>query len=259
MTTINNYDTWLALMQSVNVQQNGQIPPSVFNSWYNECNEWLFKELVKEFQTSQVLSDLLSPFITYTNVRVLDQRGQNFGLAAYPSDYEYFCGATILRPKEENTCFYNKELPIIDGDGKSKKFTDPDFAQMIVHFAGAEVGETPVKMIDTARWPACLMHKTKGPNWDNPKITQFSSGFKVSPKGITSVVLAYFHTPRKSVFGYTISADDIAIYNPGTSVQLEWSVQALPKFIPFLQEKYAAYIGDTNTFSMSAEQAKNRS
>lgn len=256
MTTIDVYQTWLDLLQLVNVQQNGQIPPSVFVSWYNQVNEWLFKKLVTEYQTNQVQSDLLSPFLSVVNARVVDQRGQSWGLVAYPSDYQYYVNATILRPAEENTCFYNKDLPIIDGDGKSKKVTDADFAQMAINFAGSNVEEYQIRLIDSAAWAGCLTHSTKGPSWQKPKMTQFSSGFKVAPKGITSIVLSYFHTPRKAVFGYTIS-NDIVIYDANTSVQLEWSVNALPIFLAELQKKYAAYIGDPNMFSMGVEESKN--
>lgn len=257
MTTINVYDTWLDLLQLVNVQQNGQIPPSVFTSWYNQVNEWLFQKLVKEYQTNQVESDLLSPFLSIVNARIVDQRGQNWGLCSYPSDYQYFVNATVLRQGEEATCFYNKELPLIDGDGKAKKFTDPDFAQMAVNFAGASVEEYQIRLIDSAAWAGCLTHPFKGPTFQKPKITQFSSGFKVAPKGITNIVLSYFHTPRQAVFGYTISAEDIVIYDANASVQLEWSVNALPIFLAELQKKYAAYIGDPAMFSMGVEESKN--
>lgn len=251
MTVINNYDTWLALQQLVNVQQNGQIPPSVFNTWYNEVNKALFKKFAEEYQTNQVMSDLLSPFIKPVNILVSIVTGQNWGLVRYPSDYEYFLSASILRQEEEDTCFCNKEFPIIDGDGKIQKYTDPDFAQMKINFAGANVEERQVNMVDTQRWASCLNHYTKGPTWTNPKITQYQSGFKVSPKGITSIVLYYLKTPKESVFNYTISADDIAIYDPATSLQLEWSAQVLPLFLVELQKKYAAYVGSPEIFQMT--------
>lgn len=257
MTVINNYDTWIALMQLVNVQQNGQIPPSVFNKWYNEVSDWYFKKLAEEYQTAQVQSDLLSPFVKAVNVPVVMQPGYSWGLCNYPSDYEYFLSAQLLRQEVENTCFYNKELPIIDGDGASKKYTDPDFAQMTINFAGANVVERSLQLIDTQRWSSCLNHTTKGPTWDSPKMTQFQGGFRVAPKGISSIVLYYLKTPVQSVFNYTISADDIAIYTPGTSVQLEWSVQVRPVFLAELQKKYAAYVGDSTMYQM-ADNDKNK-
>lgn len=256
MTVINNYQTWLALLQLVNVQQNGQIPPSVFNTWYNEVSDWLFKKLAEDFQLNQVMSDLLSPYLVPVNVIVADQTGQNWGLAAYPADYQYFANAAILRQREEEHCFMREELPIIDGDGKAKKFTDPDIAQMKIQFAGANVEESPVQLIDTGRWNNCLAHRKKKPTWKEPKITQYNAGFKVSPKGINALLLTYLKTPRKSVFNYTISAQDILIYDALTSVQLEWSDQVLPIFLPELQKKYAAYVGDDKLYQMGENDKK---
>ncbi len=251
MTVLNVYDTWLALQQLVNVQQNGQVPPSVFNTWYNEVSFMLHKRFGEEFQLNQVMSDLLSPFIIPVNVLGIAQAGQNWTLFRYPLDYQYFVNASILRQKAEETCFCNKELPIIDGDGKAKKYTDPDFAQMKISYAGANVEERQIHLIDASRWASCLNHTTKGASWDNPKATQFKGGFKVAPKGLTSIVLSYLKTPVQSVFNYTISADDILIYDPITSVQLEWSNQVLPLFLVELQKKYAAYVGSPEMFQMT--------
>lgn len=251
MTVINNYQTWLALQQLVNVQQNGQIPPSVFNTWYNEVSLGLFKKFAEDFSTNQVMNDLLSPFQQRVNIMVANVTGQNWGLVSYPSNYEYFISASILRQMEEDTCFCNESFPIIDGNGKSKKFTDPDFAEMKINFAGANVEERQLNLIDSQRWASCLTHKTKQPTWKDPKMTQFVGGFRVAPKGITSMVLAYLTTPTESVFNYTISTDDIAIYDPATSVQLQWSEQALPFFLVELQKKYAAYVGSPEIFQMT--------
>lgn len=257
MTRINNYDTWLALLQLVNVQQNGQIPPSVFNKWYNEANRQLFMELAKQFQTNQVGADLLSPFLSIKLVPITPQMGQNWGLAAYPADYEYFVNAMVLTQQQEDECFSDSNLPNIDQDGKSKRYTDPDLAKMAQNYAGANIVEQQLQLIDAQRWSACLTHKTKGPTLTNPKMTQFNSGFKVAPKGGVSILLQYFHTPAESVFSGTVSTDDIFIYNPLASTQLEWSSQVLPKFLAILQKKYAAYIGDEKMYQMGENEHRN--
>lgn len=244
MTTIINYNTWIQLCQLVNVQQNGQIPPSVFNGWYNEINKQVFKDLAEDYQLNQVMSDLLSPFVSISLLPAAPQRGQNWQLLAYPADYQYFVSGNILTQQQEDTCFKDGTLPKIDGDGKSKKYTDPDFAQMAVDFAGANIEEGQCQMVDNQRWPSCLTHKTKQPTLRNPKMTQFKDGFKVAPKGVVSVLLYYLHTPRESVFAYTISSDDIAIYNSAGSTQLEWSDQVLPWFLALLVIKYGGYIND---------------
>lgn len=242
MTKINNFDTWIALQQLVNVQQNGQIPPSVFMSWYNDVSDWYMKYLVDKYQTNQVLSDLLSPYIQVVNVLVSQQTSDNWGIAIYPSNYQYFLTAAILRQKEEKKCLIKEEYPIIDSAGKTRKYTDPDLAQMIVNYTTMNVEERQLQLIDTQRWASCLNHITKGPTFDAPKMTQFQGGFRVAPKGINNLLLTYVDTPVRSVLDYTISADDIAIYNDAGSTQLKWSNQVSPVFLAKLVSKYASYI-----------------
>lgn len=250
MTVLNVYDTWLALQQLVNVQQNGQIPPSVFNTWYNEVNKQVFKELAEQFQLNQVMSDLLSPFQSIKLIPVTPQSGQNWGLLSAPSDYQYFTGANILTQKQEDECFSNSNLSIIDNGGYSQKYTDPDFAKMAQVYAGANIEEGQCQLVDTSRWASCLSHYTKGATLKAPKMVQFQSGFKVAPKGVVSILLYYLHTPAEAVFSYTISAQDIAIYDSANSKQVEWSDQVLPMFLPHLVIKYGLYINNPDVVKM---------
>src|SRR6185436_7884620 len=236
MTVINNFTTWQRLMTLVNVSQNGQIPPTVFNNWYNEVSDWYFKKLAEEYAINQILSDFLSPFTLYANIIVTPQPGGNFGIAVYPANYEFFLNGSILVQAEEDTCFCNQAYPIIDAKGNSKRWNDPDMAQLAINFAGANIEERQLVLIDLQRWPSCLEHKTKGATIKKPKMTQFQGGFKVAPKGVNSILLYYLKTPVKSVFSYTI-VNDIAIYDATGSTQLEWSEQVTPIFLAELQKK----------------------
>lgn len=250
MTKINNYKTWIALLQLVNVQQNGQIPPSVFNTWYNEVNDWYFNFLANRYQLNQIITDYLDPFVKRVNVVGAPQPGQNFALFPKPADFEFFLNASVLRQSEERTCFFNKDLPVIMGNGKAKQYEDPDIAAMKVQFAGAGIEEKIINMVDTMRWPSCLNHVTKGPTWNDPKMTQYSSGYLVSPVTIPNIVLTYLKTPAASVFNYTISAQDIAQYVDAASTQLDWSEQVTPVFLAKLVTKYGLYINDEGITKM---------
>lgn len=250
MTVINNYETWLQLCRLVNVQQNGQIPPSVFNGWYNEVNKQLFRELCEQFQRDQILTDLLSPFMRTAFLQVIPQTGQNFGIMDAPSDYEYFITLTGLTQALEEECFSTKNLPIIDGTGKSAKYTDPDIAAMVREFASTKQIEGNIRLIDLQRWAACLSHSTKGATIQSPKALPIADGFKIAPKGVVSGLLYYFKTPVNSVFSYTISAQDIAIYDSAGSTQLEWSDQMQPWFLALLVKKYGLAVNQAEIVKM---------
>lgn len=256
MTVIDVFQTWQNLMTLVNVQQGGQIPPTVFNNWFNEVSDWYFKKLAEKYATDQILSDFLGPFTKYVNAIVAPQPGGYFGIAAYPPDYEFFLNATVLYQKEENTCFFNKKFPIIDGDGKYKQYDDPDITQLRIAYAGANVLESQINKVDLDKWASCLNHATKAPSLQAPKLLQFNQGFKVAPKFVQNMVLYYLKTPVKSVFAFTVGTGDIVVYNASGSTQLEWSEQVMPIFLAELQKKYAAYVNDSQMYQMGDNDKK---
>lgn len=248
MTIIDVYDIWQKLMSLCNVSQNGQIRPVTdFQGWYNSANSEMFHDKVAKFQLGQQVTDELSPFLTSAIVSVTMVTGRNYGVIAYPSNYENLADLRIMRQKDEAICGSIEKLPIIDTGGKTQRYTDPDYAELIQQYAGMGLVEETVNVVDTQNWGDCLKHQSKGPTYDNPKATQDASGIKIAPKGIQAVVLDYFHTPRKAIFAYTI-ANDIVIYNSGGSTQLEWTNIIENEFLFRLAMKYATAIGDSNLY-----------
>ena len=251
MTALNIYDLWQTLLTEVNVSQNGQIPPTTFQNWVNEVNVEMFRDKFSSYELIQQVNDEIKlPFLTTVSIPVVG------GYIAYPANYEYFSSAKIIRQKDIQKCINQDPLPEINTDGKCAKYTDPDYAAMAVKFATDNLITNEVQLIDNQRWTAALGHATKCPTYDNPKITQYSGGFKVAPTGIQLAILDYLHTPRAAVFGYTISVDDILIYSAGSSTQLEWSNILKSEFIARLAKKYAKYIQSAEVFQMSENERK---
>ena len=228
----------------------------MFNTWYNETSLALFKKFAAQYETNQQMTDLLAPFIKQVNAPVVIIPGESVGKVSYPADYEYYVNAAILRTLTEYTCMGDKNLPVIDGNGKSRPYTDPYFAGLAQAFAGANTTERQIQLVDSSRWSSCLGHYTKGPTWDNPKMTQYNGGFIVGPKGITIIKLKYLSTPTQSVFNYTISEQDIFLYTSSTSVQLQWSDQVQPWFLAMLVIKYGLYIDDATILQMGEAMLK---
>lgn len=252
MTVIDEYTTWLQLMSLCNVQQNGQIRPQTdFQNWYNNVNTEMFHAKAAKFQLGQQVTDELSPFLSTAICPVVN------GYVQLPADYEYVTDMRIIRQKDEQTCKPLGKFPIIDGTGKSVMFTDPDYAKMIQQYACMGVVQKSVTIIDNQRWASCLNHETKGPTMDEPKATQNKGGFNIAPSVVQGVVLDYFHTPRNAVFAYTISVQDIVIYNPGGSIQLEWTNVVQNEFLFRLGMKYAASIGDADLYKQFENDLKN--
>lgn len=246
---IDIYDMWLNTMSLCNVQQNGQIRPvSDFQAWYNEVNVLLFHAKAGKFQLGQQVTDELSPFHTTVIVPVTKVQGRNYGVIPYPADYEYLVDLRVIRQKTEAVCGSLENLPIIDSGGKTIKYTDPDFAQMVQAYAGMGLVEETINVVDSQRFGSCLAHPIKGPTWDSPKASQDGSGMKIAPVGVQAVVLDYFRTPASAIFGYTISNQDIVIYDSLTSTQLEWTNVIKNEFLVELVKKYASAVGNTELY-----------
>lgn len=262
MTTINIYQLWQLLMSEVNVQQNGQIrPASDFEGWLNKLSNDYFRQRVASGDLAQIYTDDLSPFKSTVNVAVQPLSGKPYDFIPFPENYEFFGNMKILRAKGEDgtcVCGYDEEYPLFQGPsgGKCEQVIDSDYAEMRQRYVGMNLTEVTIDKIDTQRWGSALSHPTKGPTYDSPKATQQSNGFYIAPKGLTSVILDCFKTPRKAVFAYTISADDIVIYDAANSVQLEWSNTLQAQFIADLKKIYAAHVGDTSLYQMAAADSK---
>ena len=240
---------WQATMSLCDVQQGGQIRPVTdFLSWYNSVNVDKFREKAGAFQLGQQVTDELNPFHTTVIVPLAKVPGRNYGVARLPADYEYLIDVRVIVQKAEYVCGSIERLPIIDGKGVAVSYTDPDYAQMITQFANMGVVEATINMVDAQRWGACLTHPDKAPTVNDPKGTQDGTGIKVAPVGVAGIVLDYFRTPQNATFAYTIS-NDIVIYDPANSQQLEWTNVIRNEFLVELVKKYASFVGDNALYA----------
>lgn len=255
MTVIDIYDIWQKLMSRVNVQQGGQIRPvSDFEKWYNIVSDLLFRRKVASAELNQMTDDDLAPFLKTVNILCVNQAGKPYSIAAYPADYSGYASMRISRQKE--TDGEGNGIPIIDGTGKCFMYNDPDYAQMTQSFAGANLIEAAVNKIDNQRWAGCRSHDKKNPTYESPKCTQFVSGFKVAPKGLQSVVLDYYKTPRRAVFGYTI-VNDVVIYDSTASTQLEWPNTMENEFLVELEKAYGMAVRENEVYQMAENDKKS--
>jgi hypothetical protein len=257
MTTLDLFDVWQSLLTLANVSQNGQIPPTTFANWMNAINVELFRDKFSDYELMQQCSDEVKlPFLVTASIVVTSAGGASYGVAPYPANYEYFSSAKVMRQRDEKAAKNNEPLPDIDGDGQCHKYTDPDYAALAIKYAGDHLITKTVNLVDNQRWEDCLDHDTKGPTYDNPKMTQFSGGFKIAPAGVQLLLIDYLKTPQPCVFAYTISSDDILIYNASGSTQLQWSNIMKEEFLSRLLKKYAILIGDENMFQMGENERK---
>lgn len=253
MTVADLFTIYQALLSEVNVQQSGQIRPvEDFTRWLNTVSFDMFREYTADAEVTQLNADTLAPFRQSVNIQIQQISGNRFGFITNPTNYEAYSSMRILRPKGSDTCCIDKTKPFIDNKGRCIQVVDPDYAAMEQKFAGTNLIESTVNLVDNQRWGSCLAHYTKGPTFDNPKATQTNGGFFIAPAGLSVVVFDYYKTPTPYVFDYTIDlATDIIIYNAAGSQQSEWSEGMQNEILTRLRKKYGVHVGDEKQYSFA--------
>lgn len=258
MTVVNLFVIYQALLSEVNVQQSGQIRPvEDFTRWLNTVSLDMFREYTADAEITQINADTLAPFRKSVNIQVQQISGNRFGYILNPIDYEAYSSMRILRQKGTDTCAMDKTQPFITDKGKCLQVVDQDYAAMEQKYAGTNLVESTINLVDNQRWGSCLDHITKGPTFNKPKATQTNGGFFVAPAGLSVVVLDYYKTPTPYIFDYTIDpVTDIIIYNPAASQQSEWSEGMQNEILTRLRKKYGVHVGDEKQYGFAQNDKK---
>jgi len=262
---IDTFDLWKRFCADNNTFQGGFFRPERdFEATINSISEEAFANFTAQDEKSQQNDDWLAPFANTVNIIVLPTAG-NWGLAPYPSVmvgkekkivYGAWKAARALQHKEQ--CFCETGSDVLDNDGICiTNETEIQKLQRVDRYKDGII-EATITKVESSHWGACLEHETKGPTFENPKLTQFSEGFKVAPRQVSVIVLDYYKIPKKAKFAYTIApgvpqtgAGDYLIYDKASSVALEWPETMIPYFLDKLQQVYAKFTRDATLFQMN--------
>lgn len=236
----------------VNEHHNGAVPINTWVDWVNDTQRIIFEELISEFQKSQIISDLITPFLQSEIIIVKKQIGLSYDLISKPAGYEHLASCRILRIGDKS-CGCNS-CETIDGDKKVSLDScgsielDEDEINKIKDITDESKCEIKVSIIDNDRWSATLTHPRKKVTKNKPAITQFSDGFKLAPRNsANSVIMDYFIAPSNCVYNFTVinpnTEAEYIQFNPTGSVDLQWSETLTQKFLDILKIKYNTFVG----------------
>jgi len=86
--------------------------------------------------------------------------------------------------------------------------------------------EQKVDLVTTNAWGEIQQSELIPATLEFPKYNEFAGKYRFLPRNIGTVMLDYWKEPIKPVWGYTI-VNNVAVYNPATSVDFEWAEFAL--------------------------------
>jgi hypothetical protein len=241
---INIFDLYQQFISKANVHQACHARPRDFVNWAHESQLELFNELVEDFQKSQIISDRITVFLDSVMVAVIPQSQQFWDLIKLPANYQNITSARIIK-KNGQTCAL-KGVKQIDESGEKEfcnVYIDPDEMESLKIEQSSNLCEIPIEIIDNNRWSAICNHPRKKITCETPKMTQYTNGFKIAPKGCTTgVIIDFFRKPEKPVFNFQVTnpnqENEYYEYIEQGSKHLEWSEQLTPILLDKIIDKY---------------------
>lgn len=246
---ITAFKLWENFIGEANTHQGGHIKPNRnFINWCNTISIDIYNDLVKEFEKTRVISDMLTPFLRIKNITVSAVPNQMWDVVALPSDYNYFASARNIR-KNGISCGCSK-YDTIDGKNgveitECTSYIDEDEMERLQIEKDKNLVEVSIEKIRTAQWTSVCQHVTMGPTVNEPKCTQYEGGLQLAPKGFSVIILTYFRKPIEAEFLYTIlnpGAENEYIQYNINSKKFEWDDKMIPEFLTRLKEKYGTFV-----------------
>lgn len=249
MAGTSTFAIWNAFNSWANTFQGGFYRPQTdFIVDLNNISNKIWTELTDEAENNQSNQDDLSPFLKTKNC-IVQNADSTYGTVAYPPDYGAFSCARLLLyggktvgDKDCETC------------GSKPDADEQEKYEMVQRYLDG-LKEVDCPKINNSKWAGCLSHLTKMPTLSRPKITQNKDGFKVAPRRVSVIVLDYYTSPVDATFDFTIApgnvqtgAGDQIIYNPLTSIPLQWKPSMIDEFVIRLGERYSIFSRDQFLF-----------
>lgn len=217
-------------------------PQTDFTKRCNDISKKLWVKWTRDAEKSQEVKDNLFPFLRTKNF-IVSTNGP-YGRFSPPKDYGRFASARII--VGEDKCHPDGSVD----NGVCCNGTEEDQERMTDEYYD-NVDQIDVTMIDDIKWGAVNAHLTKKPTLKKPKIRQIDTGFEVSPRKVSVIVLDYYVEPELATFIYTNSpgnvetgSGDQIIYDAINSKPLPWPATVRNEFLIELGQAYGVFTRD---------------
>lgn len=176
----------------------GYLDPAQFNAFANMSNVELFNKYAGVYQNTQQVTDKILPFIKKSVIAIDSANGQML----HPSDY---VDRVAVRAFEPDALLAAQ---------KASTDTDP-----INYF---KIPQIDVDTIDNDKLGGRLISLVVPPTKYLPIITFYDNYIQWHPIDTGVGIFEYLRQPVDVVWGYTVGADGLEVYDPTTSVNFEW-------------------------------------
>jgi len=191
-------------------QFGGYIAPDRFNDALSYVNYQLLNKYADVIEATSEISDDLIPFIvTMGDNETVPMDITSYGYGQLPDDFVKQIRAHVYGYNNLN-CSTSERVPYMVTILPNDKFN-------------GRIARRGVMLKPNLKYPIATIQNGK---------------LYVQPTGYTKCIFTYLRQPVTPVFGYTI-VDDEPIYDPTTSVELEWPEQVHNAFTEMVVDYFA--------------------
>ena len=215
-----------ALLGPTNSEQNQNLPPIIYESFFNSTTSYLIDSLVDNYPTRQSLIDILNPFVESAKLQPKN------GYIEFPENYRNFLNGNISVKKD-----FSSECNNDESDLNEKIFKEE------IKKSGCL--SRPLKIVDITEWSDLTTSSYKYPTYEYPIAAFFGKRrIKICPYDISTVELTYVRKERLYSMAYIIQPDDSYIIDEKNSIDSEWESNAFTYLFTGLQTLYGVYTRD---------------
>jgi hypothetical protein len=230
-----------AVLSQGNKEQNMAYAPRVFNDHFNLVTAFLLSEVAKQFPTSQSLIDIARSFLIKKTIPLKN------GKVEFPADYRHFLSAAIFVTDDfTSNCDPVTNKPC---DDDTCKYPNDPLAPTMVQEQRSQLKRQcisqAVRMVDIGMFDRLTRHKYKRPTLQKPiGCIMEGDGIKICPYDVPNVELRYLRQPKVYKYGYVMNPDDTYSFNPATTIESEWTDNAMQPLVTACTKLFSVYVRD---------------
>lgn len=172
---------WLSTLSSLlKDMSGGWLRPSVYNTILDDVNQDFFLELVKEYEETRVITDVLRSLVVTLGDGDTPPLDVIDGYITLPLDYEYLSSMRLLE-------YYDSEKP----------------CEQQFNVRGRVPNELTDEQFNSIRDSQLLR-----PTIKRPKITAQNGKIRVLPENFTKAQISYIRAPKTPFFDWVLESTD---------------------------------------------------
>lgn len=201
-------------------QGSGYLSQPNLNANANTAQLEKFTQDFRKFQNTQKVSDDLMPFFVFARLPLED------GFLTLPIDFRYFASLRGLDTTDVTpSC-------------------DIDYANL---------PQKRIKVLDSDKVADRLSSVNFKPTFARPLAEYRDGGIQVYPTTINSVILVYLRVPADYVWGFTVGANGLPVYEPSTSTDFEWGTQCMNELLVKTAKYFGVFVREEELYNAATQ------